>query len=142
MPVNLLPQFDVEAEKSRQRYVGATGKIVDNKGQKKIECVTSEGQGRSMTLQVADVNKILACIAMGCDGGNDVLFRKNGGIVIPEGDLKVVIRRGSPVTNIRRKGNTYVRDAWVKKGQVAKKKSDSAMEVDETSSFTRQGVRK
>ena len=104
MPVSWLPQFEVEAGKSRQRYVGATGKIVNNKGQKKIEFMTSEGQGRSMTFQIADVNKILACVAMVCDGGNDFLFRKNGGIVIPEGDLKVVIRPGSLVTDIRRKG--------------------------------------
>ena len=48
MPVSCLPQFEVETGKNRQRYVGAAGKIVNSKGQKKIEFMTRKGQGRSM----------------------------------------------------------------------------------------------
>ena len=117
MPFAWLPQFQTESGKSRLRYVGATGKAVNNKGQKKVNFMTSEGQRQSMVFQMADVNKILACVAMVCDADNAVLFKKNGGLVIPEVDLKVISRPGSPVTNVRRTGNTYGLDAWVKKNK-------------------------
>ena len=75
-----------------------------------------------------------------CDANNSVLFRKNGGLVIPDKDLKVIIRPGSPVTNVRRRGNTYGLDAWVKRSQLQKSPKSNAMDVDGTSSFTRQGA--
>ena len=140
MPKTWLPQFKTEPGKSRQRYVGATGKIVNNEGQKKIDFMTSEGQGRSMIFQMADVSKILACVAMVCDGStqgsNIVIFKKNGGLVVPENDVKIVIKPGSPVTNIRRKGNTYGMDAWVKRQRAVQQRGDP-MQIDNTSGFTR-----
>ena len=134
--------MEAQAGKSRQRYVGATGKIVENKGQKFVQWMTNEGQGRSMVFQMTDVNNILACVAQVCDGDNDVLFRKNGGLIIPIGDAKIEIKPNSNVTHFGRKGNTYAMDAWVKKAKskmTAQKKD--AMEVDGVSGFTRQGVR-
>ena len=134
-----------EPGKSNQRYIGATGKIVENKGQKTIQWMTNEGQGRSMVFQMTDVNKILACVAQVCDGNNDVLFRKNGGMIIPTGDAKIEIKPNSNVTHFGRKGNTYAMDAWVQKDKVKKdtgrKQKTVSMEVDAVSGFTRQGVR-
>ena len=95
-----------------------------------------------MMFQIVGVNRIFVCVVMVCDIGNDFLFRKNGGIVFPEGDLKVVTRPGSSVANIRRKGNMYAMGVWVKKDKVVKNKNGSAMGVGGTLSFSRQGVRK
>ena len=141
MPYSWLPQIKTEAGKSRQRYIGATGKIVENKGQKTIQWMTNEGQGRSMVFQMTDVNKILACVAQVCDGENDVLFRKNGGMIIPIGDAKIEIKPNANVTHFGRKGNTYAMDAWVKKVKKAQGPKKDAMDVDAVSGFTRQGVR-
>ena len=141
MPTTWLPQFESEPGKSRQRYIGATGKVVENKGPKLLKWFTNEGQGRSMTFQMTDVNKILACIAEICDGGNDVLFRKNGGLIIPQGDMKLEFKADGNITNFNRKGNTYAMDAWVKRTKPkATKARSNAMDVDATSGFTRPGV--
>ena len=94
-----------------------------------------------MTFQMTDVNKILACIAEICDGGNDVLFRKNGGLIIPQGDMKLELKADGNITNFNRKGNTYAMDAWVRRSKPkATKARSNAMEVDATSGFTRPGV--
>ena len=145
MPTTWLPQFEVEPGKSKQRYIGATGKVVENKGQKLLKWFTNEGQGRSMMFQMTDVNKILACIAEVCDGGNDVLFRKNGGMIIPQGDMKLDLKVDGNITNFNRTGNTYSMDAWVKRGKSRSKPQtkpprSTAMDVDATSGFTRPGV--
>ena len=140
MPYSWLPQLVTEPGKSRQRYIGATGKIVQNKGQKTIQWMTNEGQGRSVVFQMTDVSKILACVAQVCDGENDVLFRKNGGMIIPIGDAKIEIKPNSNVTHFGRKGNMYSMDAWIKKDKVKTQKK-VAMEVDAVSGFIRQGVR-
>ena len=60
-----------------------------------------------MVCQVAAVNKILASVGQICDGGNEVLFRQDGGDVI---NLKTGKR-----TPFRRLGNVYVMDAWIEK---------------------------
>ena len=71
-----------------------------------------------------------------------MLFRKNGGIIIPIGDAKIDIKPNANVTHFSRKGNTYSMDAWVRKEKAkAPKKGKSAMEVDSVSGFTRQGAR-
>ena len=71
-----------------------------------------------MTFQCADVNKILACAGSICDGENVIVIRNNGGTIIPEKDVEVSVRKGSPTTHVKRHGNTYGMDAWVKNPQV------------------------
>ena len=105
-----------------------------------IQWMTNEGQGRSMIFQMTDVNTILACVARLCDGEHDVLFRKNGGMVIPIGDAKIEIKPNSNVTHFGRKGNTYSMDAWIKKDKKKAQKKVN-MEVDAVSGFIRQTVR-
>ena len=62
-----------------------------------------------MVCQVAGVNKILASVGQICDGGNEVLFRQDGGDII---NLRTGIR-----TPFRRIGNVYVMDAWIEKSK-------------------------
>ena len=75
-----------------------------------------------MVCQVAGVNKILASVGQVCDGGNEVLFRRDGGDIIHLATGKR--------TPFRRIGNVYVLDAWIEKP--AKKK---AMEVEPDQSW-------
>ena len=64
MPTRWLPMFPLEkGEKAGQRYVGATGKVVQNEGQKNVRFVTRDHEARELTFQCADVNKMLACVA-------------------------------------------------------------------------------
>ena len=104
MPAHWLPQFRKEEGKSRQRSVGATSKVVKNMGQKVVEFVTNDGQARKITCQLTDVNKILACVAMICDGNNFVLYSKTGGMIIPEKDVKITAEGGCEIYTIRTQG--------------------------------------
>ena len=88
-------------------------------------------------MKAANVNSILACIAAICDGYNAVLFRQNGGVVIPEAELEIKDNNQSRVTHFGRKGNTYSMDAWVRK----QRNKDAKMNVDSMESgFIRQGM--
>ena len=53
-----------------------------NKGENISKGQASNGMNASTTVQVADVNKVLASTAKVCDAGNTQAFAKNGGWVI------------------------------------------------------------
>ena len=110
MPSDWLAMFELmESEGSRkgQTFQAAAkgSKPIINEGQRTVKFLTKAGEKRKMTCQVAAVNKILASIGQICDGGNEVLFRMDGGDVI---NLKTLKR-----TPFRRIGNVYVMDAWI-----------------------------
>ena len=71
-----------------------------------------------MTFQLAQVNKIWACVGMLCDAGNVAIFMKHGGMIVPEKDVEVRMRPDSQTTGIRRCGKTFTMDAWVRRSAV------------------------
>ena len=125
MPSNWLSMFALEPSPgsvSEQTYQ-ATAKgsaPIKNEGQRTVKFVTRDGQKRKMVCQVAAVNKILASIGQICDGGNEVLFRHDGGEVI---NLQTGMK-----TPFRRLGNVYVMDAWIAKDQIEKGSTDVNMD--------------
>ena len=64
-----------------------------------------KAETRKLIFQVAKVNKMLASVAGFCDADNEVIFRKNGGIIrsLKNGDI----------TPFRRHGNIYLMDAYI-----------------------------
>ena len=62
-----------------------------------------------MTMQVADVNKVLASVKRICDAGNKVIFEKNGGNII-----NTVSGR---VTELEERNGTYVFNMWLPRKQ-------------------------
>ena len=70
---------------------------------------------------MTDVNNILACVAMICDAKNFVLYSRTGGWIIPEKDVKIMLKEGAKPTPFNRKGNTYAMDAWIRKPTAEKK---------------------
>ena len=84
MPSDWTEIFDLEeSEGSRrgQTFQAASkdSKPIKNEGQRTVKFVTKDGEKRKMVCQVAAVNKILASVGQICDGGNEVLFRHDGG---------------------------------------------------------------
>ena len=122
MPTRWLPMFELQQSKGSlagQRYVGATGNVVPNEGEKHVEFVTGDGQDRALTFQCADLNKMLAGIAGVADANNGILFLKDGGHILELDEatlerVKELVRRCSKVTNFIRKGNVYIMDAYVR----------------------------
>ena len=105
---------------------------IRNEGERTVKFVTSAGEKRKMTCQVAAVNNILASIGQICDGGNEVLFRQDGGDVI---NLKTGKR-----TPFRRVGNVYVMDAWIEKPHDSKKNNDMEVDMDFISASSTSGT--
>ena len=71
LPVKWLPGIPMEKSKGSmagQEFIGATGKVATNMGQKLVKFRTNLGQDRGMTFQCTDVNKALACVAGIADG--------------------------------------------------------------------------
>ena len=88
-----------------------------------------------MTCQVAAVNKILASVGQICDGGNEVLFRYDGG--------EIRHLKSGKVTPFRRIGNVYAMDAWILKASGEDPEERSDMQVDDLkdTGFTRPDAR-
>ena len=125
MPSNWLSMFALEPSPgsiSGQTYQAAAkgSAPIKSEGQRTVKFVTRDGQKRKMVCQVAAVNKILASIGQICDGGNEVLFRYDGGEVI---NLQTGMK-----TPFRRLGNVYVMDAWIAKDQIEKGSTDVNMD--------------
>ena len=108
---------------------GKNQKPIVNEGQRTIKFHTKDGQKRKVTCQVAAVNQILASVALVCDQGNDVIFRKDGG--------EIVNLATSSRTAFRRQGNIYVMDAWVPSSKEAEAESDAAKPAEQLASFAR-----
>ena len=65
-------------------YVAANGTPIHNEGEKRIEGKSDEGINVAMTMQVANVSKVLAGTSKVCDAGNIQVFTKQGGYIISE----------------------------------------------------------
>ena len=75
-----------------------------------------------MTCQVAAVNKILASVGQICDGGNEVIFRHDGG--------EIRHLKSGKSTFFRRTGNVYSMDAWIPKSPDDDERKGQNMDVD------------
>ena len=132
--LKMFPMTESEGSRRKQTYTAAAkgGQPIVNEGQKTIDFITDAGKRKKMVCQVADVNKILASVALICDKGNHVLFRSDGGDII---NLKTGVK-----TPFRRHGNVYVLDAWVR-NPAWKGEATPDSPSPELLGFTRQGGR-
>ena len=72
-------------------------------------------------MQCAAVNKCISSVGGITDAENVVIFGRTGGMVIPEKDVKIIVKDHSRLTNFRRHGMVYRMDAWVKAADVRAK---------------------
>ena len=88
-----------------------------------------------MTCQVADVNRILASVGQICDGGDEVLFRYDGG--------EIRHLKSGKVTAFRRIGDVYAMDAWIPKaaGEDLEERTDMQVDGLKDTGFTRPDAR-
>ena len=125
MPTQWLPGIPIEESPGSRRgqtFVGATGNAANNDGQRTLQFITNEGQGRSMKMQCSSVNKCLGSVGGMADAGNIIIFMKDGGVVVPEDRVKIILPKDiSVVTKFNRVGMVYRMDAWVKKDDVQDK---------------------
>ena len=121
MPTSWLPMFALQASEGQrrgQKYVGATGQMVMNEGQKDAQFFTKAMEPRQITFQCAPVNKMLASISGIADAENGVLFLGDCGYILSLDKetlrlIKELVEQCQRKTQFDRKGNVYVLDAFV-----------------------------
>ena len=109
MPVSscsfkVLPLYQCRHE---MEYEVAHGASIPNLGERKcIICIPGSLEEKRITLQIADVHKLLLSLTRAADAGYDCFLKDTGGALIP--------RLGGDRFSIRWKGTLYVTRCWVK----------------------------
>ena len=96
-------------EKSRNgvEYESACGTTIPNEGEKRCLISTADSPTEKMAvLQVAKIGKSLLSVSKMVDKGNTVIFNPSGSFIYSGASQEY--------TQLRRKGNLYVMDAWVR----------------------------
>ena len=77
MPVGMLPYLKTEQGKKKGvEYIVANGNPIPNKGERRVNAVTEQGQFINFLIQVTDVNKILISVGQICEAGYTLQCRK------------------------------------------------------------------
>jgi hypothetical protein len=76
-----LPTVPSEGSRRGQCYLSASGAKLENKGEKRFDMVTAEGNWAEATFQVAEVTRPLCSVTKICDRGNRVVFEAEGGYI-------------------------------------------------------------
>ena len=88
-------------------YIAANGSKISNYGEKRIAGISNEGVPMGMTMQVTDVQKVLAAVSQMCDAGNRVIFDNDGSYILN--------KKTGQRTAMRRERGVYKFDMWIEK---------------------------
>ena len=89
-------------------------------GEKKVKGMNDKGQNVGITIQMANIKKVLGSVSKMNDAGNTVIFSKGRSVVVPDPDSRLVSQvlqsvSEDDVTELRRENGTFKFDIWVKK---------------------------
>ena len=110
-PTTMAPTVEIQSSPGCRRgqyYLSASGDRLANLGQQRLNVTTDEGEGRSVTFQVAEVNRPLTSVAKICDQGNRVVFGAQGGYILN-------VKTGK-MTQFQRESGVYTLNLWLKAG--------------------------
>ena len=108
MSSSLFPEYEIldsPGSIAGQRFVAAGGQRLANQGEKHLHVYMTDGTRARMVMQITDVNRSLASVGLICENNNEVIFRKDGGVIR---DLKT----GKEI-KFDRKGGVYALQVWV-----------------------------
>jgi hypothetical protein len=80
-----VPVNETEASRAGICYVTANGSKVTNMGEKRVKGLNDKGQNVGITIQMANIKKVLGSVSKMNDAGNTVIFSK--GRELPHSDL-------------------------------------------------------
>ena len=107
-PPDMCPSYPInESEGSRMgmNYRTASNNTIPNLGEQCLNILLEDGRESKVKYNIADVSRPLNSISEICDGGNQVIFGKGGGIIYN-------IESGNE-TYFKREGGIYVMDFYV-----------------------------
>ena len=122
--LEFVPTTPSPGSRAGKVYRGAGGEPIPNKGQKVVVVKTAEGQKRRTTWQVCPVTRPLMSVAKMAKAGNSVHLAEN--------NPHIKNTKTGEVTKLRKEGNVFVVDLWVKvPPPPSLKQGGASMEVDE-----------
>ena len=107
---------ETEASRKGLTYRTANNQPVPNEGEKRIMGWTDEWEETGITIQVANVKKVLASVSRICDAGNRVVFEGKGGYIQN-------VRTGKR-TDLKQVNGCYTFDMWVELAKEYEKEGD------------------
>ena len=113
-----------DGSRSGLHYLAANNGKIKNEGELNLSCRSSEGMAFKLKMQGARVSRPILSVIRLTESGEDVIFKKNGGIIK---DTQTGV-----TTTFRRKHGIHVMGVWVNTGP-----EDAAHTGNSKSSFAR-----
>ena len=89
---------ETEASRGGICYVTANGRKVRNLGEKRVKGLNDKGQNVGITIQMANIKKVLGSVSKMNDAGNTVIFSKGRSVVITDPESRLVHRMSQSVS--------------------------------------------
>ena len=111
-----------KASKAGMNYKAANGSTIRNYGERRLEGWNQKGKKTGITIQVAEVTKVLGSVGKMTEAGNTIIFSKGRSIITsdPSGKIaEAAFRVASPqgTTELEKKNGVYSFDMRVPKAQ-------------------------
>ena len=113
-----LPIKPTKASRMGVNYRAANGTTIKNYGEKRLEGWNEKGRKTGLTMQVADVSKILGSVSKMTKAKNTIIFSAGKSIITsdPEGRVaEAAIKASRPenTTELRESNGVYTFDLWI-----------------------------
>ena len=93
---------------NKKNFINASGDKMKNLGCAHVGLIDENGNYMSNVFQVTDVCRPLHSTSKICDTGKEVLFTKDGAIVVPAGSLSKYLKHCKQLARYGRRGGLYV----------------------------------
>ena len=108
-PASMCPLYPVKpsvGSLAGQKYLSASDDLIPNLGEQHLPVVTETGREGVVKYQIAEVSRPLTSVSEICDAGGQVVFGKNGGVIVN-------LTTGAE-TPFHRENGVYTLQMWVK----------------------------
>ena len=115
------PIKETRASRLGLNYQAANGTKIKNYGQKEIKGKNDESNDVSMTIQCADVKKVLGSVGRMNEAENTVIFSKGRSVIIKDPNSEIAkkaisMAKKERITELRRDKGVFKFDVWVPSG--------------------------
>ena len=117
-----IPIKPTKASRAGMNYQAANGTKIKNYGEKRLEGQNGHGRDTAITIQCAEVKKVLGSVSRMNEAGNTVIFSKGRSAIIRDPNSEIAERaireaKAERTTELRREKGVYKFDLWIPGGE-------------------------
>ena len=118
-----LPIRETKSSKAGINYRAANGTTIKNYGERRLEGWNGRGTKTGITMQVAEVGKVLGSVSKMTEANNTIIFSKGKSIITsdPTGEVAAAaIKAARPegTTELEKRNGVYTFDMWIPKSEL------------------------